>query len=69
MLRPIFYIDINTHIDRKWKTMQNLFWKSNFSKAYIANYLLQNLQGHLSVVQSVIFSLKTYTEAATGGVL
>ena len=30
--RPIYYIDINTHIDRKWKIMQNLFKKSIFSK-------------------------------------
>ena len=25
MLRPIFCININTHSDRKWKTMQKLF--------------------------------------------
>ena len=25
MLQSIFCIDVNTHIDRKWKIMQNLF--------------------------------------------
>ena len=32
ILRPIFYIDINTNIDRKWKIMQNLFKKLFFQK-------------------------------------
>ena len=32
ILRQIFCIDIKTHIDRKWKIMQNLFKKTFFSK-------------------------------------
>ena len=32
ILGPIFYIDINIHIDRKRKIMQNLFKKTIFSK-------------------------------------
>ena len=33
ILRPIFCIDINTHIDRKWKIMQNLL-KNYFFKMF-----------------------------------
>ena len=34
ILRPKFYIDVNTHIDRKWKIMQNLFKKNYFFKMF-----------------------------------
>ena len=34
ILRPILCIDINTHSDRKWKIMQNLFQKTMFSKCF-----------------------------------
>ena len=34
ILRPIFYIDIDTHIDRKSKIMQNLLKKINFCRMF-----------------------------------
>ena len=34
ILRPIFQIDKNTHIDRKLKIMQNLLKKTVFSKCF-----------------------------------
>ena len=34
ILRPIFYIDINTYIDRKWKIMQSLLDKKFFFKMF-----------------------------------
>ena len=34
ILRPIFYIDINTHIGRKWKITQNLLKKNYFFKMF-----------------------------------
>ena len=34
ILRPIFYVDINTHIDMKLKIMQNLLQETIFLKMF-----------------------------------
>ena len=35
ILRPIFCIDTNTHIDTKWKVMQNLLKKLFFQNVWV----------------------------------
>ena len=51
ILRPIFYTDINTHIDMKWKIMQNLL-----KKPYIFKMFKFLLTFFIDIITAVISS-------------
>ena len=54
ILRPIFHINKNTHIDRKLKIMQNLLKKNYFFKIF--QFLLIFF---VDIIIAVIFSTQT----------
>ena len=54
ILQPIFYIDINTYIDRKWKIMQNL----------LKNYFFKMFKFLLTFCIDIIISVVSSTQIA-----